>query len=124
MAGHQAAAAAAAEAAGTAGTAGTADAVAAGGGYGAGTPRGWHAATGEGTGLVDRGAAEMPEPLRYIQMIDAGKKLVADCIQPEPPHPKPEPDPKPKPKPEPKRIPYPYPCPGGRALRRLPLRQG
>ena len=35
---------------------------------------------GAGTGLVARAAAEKPEPLRYIQMIDAGKKLVvAHC---------------------------------------------
>ena len=44
--------------------------VAAGGGSG-----------GAGTGLAARAAAErLPEPLRYIQMIDAGKKLVvAHC---------------------------------------------
>ena len=40
--------------------------VAAGGGGGGGA----------GTGLAARAAAEKPEPLRYIQMIDAGKKLV------------------------------------------------
>ena len=36
---------------------------------------------GAGTGLAARAAAErLPEPLRYIQMIDAGKKLVvAHC---------------------------------------------
>ena len=60
------AAAAAAEAEATDATeAAEAGTVAAGGGGG-----------GAGTGLAARAAAEKPEPLRYIQMIDAGKKLV------------------------------------------------
>ena len=59
-------AAAAAEAEATDATeAAEAGTVAAGGGGG-----------GAGTGLAARAAAEKPEPLRYIQMIDAGKKLV------------------------------------------------
>ena len=62
-----AAAAAAAEAEATDATeAAEAGTVAAGGGGGGGA----------GTGLAARAAAEKPEPLRYIQMIDAGKKLV------------------------------------------------
>ena len=60
-------AAAAAEAEATDATeAAEAGTVAAGGGGGGGA----------GTGLAARAAAEKPEPLRYIQMIDAGKKLV------------------------------------------------
>ena len=65
LAAEEAAAAAEAEAtdATEAAEAGT---VAAGGGGGGGA----------GTGLAARAAAVKPEPLRYIQMIDAGKKLV------------------------------------------------